>query len=76
MRISVHTIEISISHTLGIHSSLTDFHFFPLFFNVTTTGLVMKNLKGQKQAKRETGKAKQLQSGGLAGTDDIIDLLK
>lgn len=76
MRVSVHTIEIPISHTLGIHSSITDFHFFPLFFNVTTTGLVMKSLKGQKQAKRETGKAKQLQRGGLVCTDDIIDLLK
>lgn len=36
----------------------------------------MKSSKRQRQAKRETDKAKQLQSGGLACTDNIIDLLK
>lgn len=39
----------------------------------------MESSKGQRQARRETDTAKQLQSqpsGGLACTDDIIDLLK
>lgn len=76
MRLSVHSTEIPISYTLGIHHTITDFHFFPLFLNVTTTGLVMKSLKGQRQTKRENDKENQLQSGGLACTNDIIDLLK
>lgn len=86
MRHSAHIIEIPINYTLGIHSTITSFH-FPLNFlihsfflsSATTTDLVMKSEKGHSQAKRKAvikHNSCKGQHSGLAGTDDIINLLK